>query len=307
MKQPQRLTLSNMFDMLDNEQKQSNRLYFKNGLAVVLNINKLFKPFINSAQSPYLLEDYRLGVVKRGYMHGYLNLQEYVVKAGSAVFICPGSIVEPLEMSDDFLVTGMGIPADLFQFIHQGQSLEVFNGLRKHGVRAICEGEIALLDRMFQMLWQLVTITDRQYSEEMEGVSRDVVNHMLAAITCRYNDIFMSQRPEVTIHRTANDIFDRFIRLVNDHCRTQRQLAFYADKICVTERYLGTVVRQVSGITAKEWIDKAVITIAKVMLRHGNLSVAEIADRLHFATASFFCKYFKRLEGCTPQEYRLSK
>lgn len=64
------------------------------------------------------------------------------------------------------------------------------------------------------------------------------------------------------------------------------------------------MVRQTSGITAKEWIDKAVITSAKVLLRHGDLPIVEISDRLHFATPSFFCKYFKRLTGCTPQEYR---
>ncbi len=296
-----------MFDMLDNEQKQSDRLYFKNGLAIVLDIGRLLKPFINNGQSPFLLEDYRIGVVKRGYIHGFLNLQEHTVTAGSAVFVCPGSIVEPLEMSDDFLVMGVGIPADLFQLIHRGQQPEVFNGQMKHSVRKISDGEIALLDHLFRMLWELANLADRHDSMDMESVSQEVVGHALAAITCRYNDIFVSQRRDPTIHRTANDIFDRFIRLVNDHCRNQRQLAFYADKICVTERYLGTVVRQVSGITAKEWIDKAVLTVAKVMLRHGNFPVAEIADRLNFATASFFCKYFKRLEGCTPQEYRQQK
>ena len=64
------------------------------------------------------------------------------------------------------------------------------------------------------------------------------------------------------------------------------------------------MIRQASGITAKDWIDRAVITAAKVMLRYSNLQIAEIAERLHFPNPSFFCKYFKRLEGCTPQEYK---
>ena len=105
-------------------------------------------------------------------------------------------------------------------------------------------------------------------------------------------------------HRSANNIFNRFLQLVNDYCHNERHLSFYAGRICVTERYLSTVIRQTSGITAKEWIDRAVITAAKVMLKHSDMQIAEITERLNFSTPSFFCKYFKRLTGETPQEYR---
>lgn len=127
---------------------------------------------------------------------------------------------------------------------------------------------------------------------------------MLTTITNYYNVIFATSQPAFSCHRSANDIFVRFIHLVNDHCKEQRQLAFYAEKICVTERYLSTVIRQISGITAKEWIDKAVVTAAKVKLRHSDLQITEITEALHFPNPSFFCKYFKRLVGCTPQENR---
>lgn len=74
--------------------------------------------------------------------------------------------------------------------------------------------------------------------------------------------------------------------------------------MCMCERYLGTLVRKASGVTAKEWIDRAVVTAAKVMLCHTRMPVGEIAYRLHFANDSFFCKYFRRLTGVTPTEFR---
>ena len=76
--------------------------------------------------------------------------------------------------------------------------------------------------------------------------------------------------------------------------------------ICLTERYLGTVVRQASGVTAKEWIDRALIARIKVELRHTDKSVARISEEMNFPNPSFFSKYFKRLTQKTPAEYRNS-
>ena len=81
-------------------------------------------------------------------------------------------------------------------------------------------------------------------------------------------------------------------------------LSFYADRLCITHRYLSRVIQQVSGTYAKEWIDRAIVPEAKVILKHSNLSVAAIAEELHFANPSFFNKYFKRLTGMTPNGYR---
>ena len=74
--------------------------------------------------------------------------------------------------------------------------------------------------------------------------------------------------------------------------------------MCLTERYLSTIIRQTSGVTAKEWIDRALITRIKVELMHTNKPIAQIADELHVPNPSFFSKYFKRETGMPPGEYR---
>ena len=88
--------------------------------------------------------------------------------------------------------------------------------------------------------------------------------------------------------------------------KTSVELGFYADKMCLTERYLGTVIRQTSGTTAKGWIDRAIITRVKVELRHTSKSVAQISEEMNFPNPSFFSKYFRRLTGMTPMDYKLS-
>lgn len=296
MKQPQLLTLQTMFDTLSKDNNLPALSFFKGGLGVVVNMNKFLQPFIRDTPTPYLLEDYRIGYVKQGNLHSIINLQEYTITAGHAVFVTPGSIVEPIDVSDDFLIIGMGVQNDLFHIAHSGKLPRLFCGKQKHGIIAVNENEATLIDHLFRMLCVMASsqenITDSTY-------------HLMAAVTSYYDTLFDGQASVPMVHRTTStDIFDRFIHQVNLHCREERQLGFYADKLCLTERYLGTVVRQTSGVTAKEWIDRAVITAAKVMLRHSNQQVVEISYCLNFATPSFFCKYFKRLVGLTPQEYR---
>lgn len=66
------------------------------------------------AYCPYLLEDYRMGLIVRGYLRGIINLREHTMYAGMIIFITPGTIVEPLEVSEDFQLYGMGMSAEKF-------------------------------------------------------------------------------------------------------------------------------------------------------------------------------------------------
>ena len=315
MKQPHLLTLQEMYNVYSKAHSFPSKYFFKDGFGVCLNMSNFFQPFINKDHTPCLLGDYRFGYVKKGSMRGIINLQEYRITAGQAAFVTPGTIVEPLEMSDDLIIEGMGVPSDMFHLAHSGKLPELLNGKQKNGILAITEQESRLLDNMFIMLCETCMTLERSKEEEIKDVNGDnerdisakelVINNMIVTITSYYNSLFAQYKPAISVNsHTAKGVFDRFIQLVNTHCAEQRQLSFYADKICLTERYLGTVIRQTSGITAKEWIDKAVITAAKVKLRHENSSIANISEQLHFANPSFFCKYFKRLVGCTPQEYR---
>ncbi len=289
--------MQKMFEAFMQLDLMPQRYYYHKDLAVVLSLHQALKPFIGLYKGPYLLEDYRMGIVTKGELHTIVNLTEYRVSEGDVFLIFPGSIVEPLAMTDDFCVMGMGLSVELMHLAHPNGLPELFCGLHKHCLLQTTRENRLLLG---QLLHLLLLVANSQ--------PREVAHHLVATITAFFNTLYHEQSATAKFSESrtsANDLFDRFIQLVNQHCRKHRQLAFYADQLCLTERYLGTVVRHASGITAKEWIDKAVITAAKVMLRHTNKQVAEIANEFHFPNPSFFCKYFRRLVGCTPQEYRL--
>lgn len=295
MKQLQRLPLDKIYKILSEDTKQNKKLLsYQDGMGVAIGIDGFLFRHLGMASSPFLVEDYRMGMIVRGQLRGIINLQEHTMKEGAIVFITPGTIVEPLEVSDDFLLEGMGLPADLFLMAHGGRLPELFNGQVKDGRRIVSFEERIILDRMLRLLHDLTGETD---------ISKEVIYSMVSTVTHYYNQLF-DDCTSVSSPSHSNEIFNRFLRLVNLHGSKEHQLAFYAEKLCITSRYLGTVVLATSGVGAKEWIDRAVISTAKVLLRHSDKQISEIADELNFPNVSFFCKYFKRLTGSTPQQYR---
>lgn len=283
----------------DNYSALLDNIRYNEDFAVVMNCGEVLRIFIDCFNSPILMEDYRMGFVLSGHMRTVINLQECLVQEGDVLVITPGTVVEPLEMSDDFSITGLGISAEHFRMIHNDNLPASFHGQRKHRLLHPGDRDIVLLEGVFRCLWNMTG---------SPAVSADTVESMLSTVSNTFNDLFIlhdtADYPQGKPHDTAYNMFQRFITLVNDNCREHRQLDYYAGRLCVTRRHLGTTVAQVSGMTAKEWIDKAVITAAKVMLRHTDNTVQQISDDLHFPTASFFCKYFHRLTGCTPQRWR---
>ncbi len=93
--------------------------------------------------------------------------------------------------------------------------------------------------------------------------------------------------------------------LVRIHCRKEREVAFYAEKLFITPRYLSFIVRQVTrDKSAKDMINRHLILEIKVLLQTSRLSVQEIALKLNFPDQSYMGRYFKRYTGKSPTEYR---
>jgi len=101
-------------------------------------------------------------------------------------------------------------------------------------------------------------------------------------------------------------IFEQFLHLVTEYHNSERGMSFYAEKLCLSPKYLSKLVKNVSGRSAPDWIDSFVILEAKNMLKYSDLAIKEIVYKLHFPNQSVFYKFFKNHTGMTPSEYRNS-
>lgn len=111
---------------------------------------------------------------------------------------------------------------------------------------------------------------------------------------------------EVKSYR-VRQLFNRFMWLLERDFKTSRDVNYYAERMDITPKYLTRIVRQVTGHTPKTIIDQYVILQLKMQLRRGSQSIKEIAWEYHFTDVSFFCRYFKKHTGTTPQQTRTAK
>ena len=88
------------------------------------------------------------------------------------------------------------------------------------------------------------------------------------------------------------------------HYKQERSISFYAEKLCLTPKYLSSVIKQATGKLAGTWIDECVILEAKTQLKCSGKSIQQIAEELNFANQSFFGKYFKHHTGMSPSKYK---
>ena len=110
-------------------------------------------------------------------------------------------------------------------------------------------------------------------------------------------------KPDETGGR-AIDIYNRFVSLVAEHYRKAHDVAFYADRLCITTRYLSEVTNRVVGKSPKQIIADYIMSEAKTYLAGTRLTIQEIADRLGFSSQALFCKFFRSQEKTSPSNYR---
>ena len=81
-----------------------------------------------------------------------------------------------------------------------------------------------------------------------------------------------------------------------------------ASELCITTTYLSRVVRQVSdGRTVVDYINQMLLMEATFLLRQTSLSITQISDQLHFAEVTTFARFFNRMKGMAPREFRKGK
>lgn len=292
------LGLEQLLGRSDLEPVNINR-FINSEIALVHTVGGLsgLKGKVVLERKPYRLTEGRVMVMRSGSVKVKLNLKEYEFRAGQVVVVSPGVVFELQSYPEDDMCNFTMI-AFANSFMENWQKDNYLTAYMQGRVceaisdEELCRRTLALTELMWGVLH------DKNYSKR-------TVQSLLGVVFCQI-DYFRQRQEErspACVSR-QEEVLERFIALVNEHACRERSVGFYADRLCMTPRYLGAVIRASSGKTVMEWVNEAVMQEAKLMLCCTNKLIFQISDELNFPNASFFCKFFRRMEGISPREYK---
>ena len=236
----------------------------------------------------------------RGTMRIRVNLKEMVVEANDILLVAPGSIIDMVVCEGDCRMAVMHIDnakiarQPTLKIMLQFRSVIKYECFITHFSQPAMEQMV----NGYKLLSNIVNDNDLRYKDEaLEGCFQMMISYWMS-------EIVKQDEKEAKIKISRNEqIFKSFLKLVQKNYMTNREVAFYADKLCITPKYLGVVVSQVSHRRPLDWIRDYVILDAKAMLLSREYSIQQISQMLNFPNPSFFSKYFRVAVGYSPSKY----
>ena len=243
---------------------------------------------------------YVFTLVERGWLTIRYNGRELTFHPDDLYTYSPGLPITVIATSDDF-----------------------------HGLSLMADEHAAIETPTFHDLVHIAYLPIVQLNEPKQTLPPDTARHLAAKMReiigyLQSDHIYKAEvlrllyavflldlqnaQQHAVVHRQVpqrvEEIFIGFIRLLPDHFAEHHDIPFYASALHISSVYLSRVVRQVSGRTVVDYINQMLLMEASFLLRTSELSITQIADRLHFADTPSFSKFFSRLKGQSPRAFR---
>ena len=218
------------------------------------------------------------------------------------VLICHPNIVLGESMSSmDFEFRGVVLSKDYLQrlpLVSTDNMWDVMMFFEKAPVLSLTPDEVKDFCRYYDLIRPRLADTHLRYREELLSALLTALLYELSNIISRFADF----RPQP--YSAGSNVFRNFLSLLSSSYPKSRSVAYYADKLCLTPKYLSTVCKEVSGETASELINRYVVKDIDFLLKQRGRSVKEICNELEFPNLSFFGRYVKKHLGLSPKQYR---
>lgn len=237
----------------------------------------------------------------RGSARATLNISEIEFRQNDFITMNPGTFLLIHEFSEDALV---------YYLLLSSSFLEKYSYVIRSGVEMtpptlnphmhLTDEVAGIISRTFQLLFDALNCTPPLLTTEKMVPLINVFQ-----LFC--SDYIKDTTPaSVKPMDRKTEVYQEYWQLVLKHYQKWHHVAQYAEAMRISLPHLCATVKQVSGKTAGEIINEAILTDAKSQLKITHLPIKEIAASLGFDEVAFFNRFFKARVGMTPKEYRKS-
>lgn len=252
---------------------------------------------------PCRIDAFIIGVGTEGETSVSFNLHEFKLKKDSIFIFTPKNVLQ-VNSQQYFKADVIAISPDFMRRIN----IDIKNMMPVF-LKFVENPTLALTPEESRSMRGMIAQIERETRGPETHFSFDIVSGLIAATIYKVGDImyhYLAEHPEGqnNSHNRAEEYFKQFTHLLGEHFREERSVGFYARQLCITPKYLTTLIKRISGQSVSEWIDNYVILEAKTLLKYSTMSIQEIAYYLNFPNQSFFGSYFKRNTGMSPSQYK---
>ena len=264
----------------------------------------IFITFPSSLKSLFQMKGLGVIICHRGNFQFSLNQKIHSAKAGESLFIPEEGEFLVLQESEDMEVQILIYQIEPIRDIMGNAVVTMYMYSRITPEEPCCvwttgeEGEITKYMSLLDSALQIEDNSFKLYEQKL----------LLLALTYRvcsiYNRKLVNDGEEIGGRK--NEVFIRLIQLIEKHYMQERGVEFYADKLCLSPKYLSAVSKSICGYTVQELVFKAIIRKSISLLKSTQQDIQEISNAFGFPNASCFGTFFKKQVGMSPQQYRKS-
>jgi AraC-like DNA-binding protein len=247
---------------------------------------------------PYKLDMSLVIFCEKGSIEGMIDIKEFNVTAPSAVAVIEKQILSIIKFSEDFkgIFILMSPPFLENLFSNRRMSSLLYISAKQKPIILLSPEGVKSVKYFYTMIKNVVKLTDNPYRLE-------VVKHLILAFY-HLQEYKQYEHTDNNLKSKNEILVKDFLDLVSINFKKHREMEFYANKLCLTPKYLSKLIKENSNKSGNEWINSYVILEAKALLKSTNMTIDQISNELNFADQSSFGRYFKNLVCVSPKEYR---
>ena len=280
------------------EQKTNSRAFAElvnnQGCVVLDRDNRI--PYL---MNPYLSPQFVIGIAHQGSAMVEYDSTGMGIYRHYVSMLYPNHIIRAKDFSSDFSISVIVVSPAFFERL-------MMRSVYRDYYKTLECPQFELTESQYDILCSMLDVMRNISSSSYEG-REEMMMHGLDVMISLINQFCNDSKnlnPKMT---EGQRLFVRFYDLVVRNYKTSREVQFYANELCLSAKYFGSLIRAETGIGAGDWIARYVVMQAKELLRdYPDSDIFDISQELGFEDQASFSRYFKRVEGVTPSEFRTS-
>lgn len=259
-----------------------------------------YHPNRNIFPEYFRIDHYAVEVLVEGEMHCSINLRDFHAKAPCIITLLPNYVLHIDSASEDCKALILAHNAQFADDLQMNDySYRAKQAARAYPCNKLTEKQLQTAVRHIQLIQDVL----QQNNPNVRDCTVKLTSSLFHYLQGCFTELYQRQ---TTLSRSEQLTAD-FYSLIEQNCLLHKNLAWYAEQLCITPKYLANVIKRMTGKSAGSWLDEFVLLQAKTLLTTSRLTIQQIADHLGFKNQSHFGTFFRRATGICPKNYRKMK